>query len=135
MTAFFIDENLSPDLAPVLRSVFRQHRFLIARETGLLGIDDVELFRELRYRDIDCLITLDKNQLSREVERDGLREAGLHWLGISDEVEGRGVRRIAAYLAMAGPGIAYVLDHWQPRPTAYHCTSPPGQAVASKEPL
>lgn len=133
MTIFYVDENLSPTLAHSLSKIFLQHKFLWPQMTGLLSTDDVPLFGDLAARDVGCLITLDRQQLKDPEERDGLRAAGLHWLGISGDVDGKGAERIAAHLAMAAPGVAHVLKDWRDRPTAYRCASPGRSVVLEPE--
>lgn len=125
MTIFYVDENLSHGLAEPLSRTFLRHKFLTPRGCGLLGVEDVPLFADLAARDVECLITLDKMQLENPDERAGLRAAGLHWLGLSSEGSLRGVAQIAAHLGMAAPAVAFVLDNWRARPTAYRCL-PPG---------
>lgn len=120
MTTFYVDENLSPDLAHSLGRIFRQHRFLTPAASGLLGVDDLNLFIDLASRGVECLITLDKMQLENPDERAGLRSAGLHWLGVATTT-GAGVQIIASHLGMAAPAVAYVLQNWHPHPTAYRC--------------
>jgi len=54
---FFIDENLQPNLARVLAEIYSNHRFMTAQNTGLLGVDDIDLFRGLSDRGYDAIIT------------------------------------------------------------------------------
>lgn len=118
---FFIDENLSQSLSPLLAAIFRRERFKTASQAVLLATDDVDLFQELRARDFDCIITQDKMQLENPDERAGLRDAGLHWLGLPEMHLG-GAAGLAAQAAMAGRAVATVLDEWAELPTAYHCS-------------
>lgn len=120
-------------LAHSLSKVFLQHKFLTPQMTGLLSTDDVPLFGDLSARDVDCLITLDKRQLEDPDERNGLRTAGLHWLGISNGADGKGAEKIAGHLAMAAPGVAYVLRDWRGLPTAYRCASPDRPSMLEPE--
>ncbi|WP_407316708.1 hypothetical protein UQW22_10075 [Isoptericola halotolerans] len=121
MRHFFVDENLTPELATLLSKVHRQHRFTSAQSAGLRGVDDVELFGDLQHRGFDAIITHDANQLEIPEERDGLRSAGLHWIGVP---QGRvvGVDLVACQLSVVTPAIQHIVSNWSKKPTAYVLT-------------
>ncbi len=75
---FYIDENLSPNIAKPLGNVFTRHRFSTPSEANLIGLTDVAPFRELGQRDFDAIITADTQQAVVQQEREELRSNGLH---------------------------------------------------------
>lgn len=120
---FFVDENLMPDLAAQLASIYRIHQFRPAVQDNLLGIDDLDLFTALRDREYDAIITLDHQQLVDHTERSTLAACGLHWVGVP-ELGGRGVHRLALVTAVAATGMHHVIQQWRNTPHAYHLQAP-----------
>jgi hypothetical protein len=120
---FFIDENLTPDLAQPLQKIYRKHMFKTALHEGLVNIDDVELFRDLDARGFDAIITKDGKQLILDHERAGLLDAGLHWIGVSD-VGSNGEHQLALFTGVVAAGLHHVLGDWRSVPHAYKLTVP-----------
>ncbi|TFB71565.1 hypothetical protein E3O06_12030 [Cryobacterium glaciale] len=118
MAKFFIDENLHARLAVPLESVFRNHRFRSCEKEMLLGELDVPLIAELGTRGFDAIITLDAAQLRIDEERNGLRSAGLHWIGLRSPT-GSGLSVISTLTANIIAGLPKVLDDWRVLPHAY----------------
>lgn len=115
---FFIDENLMPRLESSLAGLFPKHRFRHASTENLLGVEDVSLFDDLRQREFDAIITLDKQQLAKPSEYQKLAECGLHWIGFAHPSAG-GLKAIAFQVATISMGLPFVLDSWNELPTAY----------------
>lgn len=86
----FLDENIPYKLAASLRFVFKQATFSSHREEALTSTLDVPLFKELGERGFTGIITQDYNHLINKLERDGLRDARLHWIGLR-QPETRGI--------------------------------------------
>lgn len=118
MAKFFIDENLHARLSIPLESVFRSHKFRSCEKEVLLGELDVALITELGVRGFDAIITLDAAQLRIVEERDALRDAGLHWIGLTNPA-GAGLSVISALTANIIAGLPKVLDDWRTAPHAY----------------
>lgn len=108
----FLDENESPAIIPVLRSVYFDHEFRSAQEEGLLGVDDVDLLDTIGQRGFHAIITRDRAQLA-DHELDALLRNGLHWLGHSPP-------RLRGAAAVAYVASAYLtaLPHVFPELTA-----------------
>ena len=122
MSNFFIDENLPDDLCKPLAFVFKAHRFRSCKTENLLSWDDEPLFEELELRNFYAIITMDSHQLENANERLGLRQAGLHWVGL-EQPKGRGEIVIAHLSAMIMAGLPHVLSSWEPDPHLYKLTS------------
>lgn len=118
MRTFFLDENLTPDLAEPLCRVYRRHRFATATRWQLRSVDDVDLIADLGRRECDAIVTMDRQQLENPDERDALRAAGLHWIGVPQTGTG-GALLLAVLTAIAVPGIHHVLNSWHAKPSAY----------------
>lgn len=77
---------------------------------------DVDIFPILKERGFTAIITQDRRQLFYSDEREGLRVAGLHWVGLTD-IQGKGIRfhaQLLSVLASAMPdivGAAYDAPH------------------------
>jgi hypothetical protein len=78
---FFVDENETSAIVPPLRLMMHQHEFRYANEEHLVGVEDIELFKQVASRGFDAIITRDRNQLSNRDERETLIATGLHWIG------------------------------------------------------
>lgn len=120
---FFIDENTIPDIAIPLGNVYTRHKFKTARDWSLLGVEDVHLFKDLQQRECDAIITFDSMQLQRDEERTGLRDAGLHWIGIP-QIRAGGTQLVAILTAITVAGLHNVIDKWAPEPHAYQLQGP-----------
>ena len=81
----YLDENLTPELQRPLTRLYR-HGFRTPQQEKLSGVEDLRLFQDLADRDFNAIITKDKKQLEDSGERDGLRAAGLHWIGVGEFV-------------------------------------------------
>lgn len=116
--SFYIDENLTPALKAPLSKIFTSCTFRTPADEHMIGVQDIELFDELRERDYDAIITGDARQLERVDERDGLRKAGLHWIGFSRlRSAGQGLLSLEAATILGG--LPHVLSNWADTPTAY----------------
>jgi hypothetical protein len=117
---FYIDENLSPLIGEPVGRVYRKYQFRTPVHEGLRGVLDVPLFNDLAIRDFDAIITHDGRQLQEDHgERQALREAGLHWIGLPEtKVSGaHGVSILAGTLLAAFPKI---LPELNGPPSAFH---------------
>jgi hypothetical protein len=118
----FVDENVSKALCSPLESLFKAHRFRSSEREGLLGVWDIPLFEELAERGFGAIITLDSQQLERPAERDGLRRAGLHWIGMASP-PGAGLAVIGGLAAVIMGGLPHVLDDWRETPHIYRLSA------------
>lgn len=114
---FFVDENLPAELGRSLHAVFKRHRFRSVLNE-MSGMKDIELFGQIAVRGGEVLITADTNQLLNPLERDAIRQNGLHWIGLTLPMVG-GRNFVAIQTAAALEGFRYALDHWAPTPTSY----------------
>ncbi|WP_228002115.1 hypothetical protein [Nocardia australiensis] len=131
---FFLDNNETDAILPVLKLVFHEHEFRTAAEEKLQDALDIPLFYELRSRTFDAIVTRDKNQLSRADEKAALRESGLHWIGHRDP-NTEGINIITSLTAGYLSAFPHILKHLErrPEPTAFHVKAverSPGQRVA-----
>lgn len=127
---FFVDENLGESTATALRTLFRGSLFQTAKDLRTRGASDVELLSRLSDEQFDGIITRDRKQLIHVEERDALRSAGLHWVGVDSFGSNRGtqtkmsaMRVRSATMATLTLGIPLVLEAWADRPTAYRLAS------------
>jgi hypothetical protein len=127
---FFVDECLGESTATALRAMFRASIFRTAKDLHTRGASDVDLLARLAQEDFDGIITRDRKQLVHADERDALRRAGLHWVGVDSFGAGRGasarmspMRVRSATMATLTLGIPLVLEAWADRPTAYRLVS------------
>lgn len=127
---FFLDENISHSLCGPLESLFKAHRFRSSERESLQGVLDVDLFRELREREFGAIITLDAQQLELPDERNGLRNAGLHWVGMGNP-PGTGLEVLGGLAATIMAGLPHVLDDWRTKPHVYRLG---GQIVPASRP-
>ncbi|WP_295855028.1 hypothetical protein [uncultured Microbacterium sp.] len=118
---FFIDENLPADYAELLRRPFKSALYKSYLEESLRGTQDVTLFPELRQRGFTAILTQDRRQLFYEEERDGLRAAGLHWVGLV-EVKGRGLRFHSQALGMLAAALPDLIAQHDMEPHAFYIT-------------
>lgn len=108
---FFIDENLPSDYAGLLRRPFKSAVYSSYLDEGLRRTDDVDIFPILKERGFTAIITQDRRQLFYDQEREGLRAAGLHWIGLMD-LKGKGLTfhsQALAALSTALPSL--IRDH------------------------
>ncbi len=104
---FFIDENLPHEYADSLRRPFRAALYRSYVEEDLRRTEDVDIFPILSKRGFTAIITQDRKQLFYDEERDGLRAASLHWVGLVD-IDGKGLdfhSQALAMLASVLPGL------------------------------
>lgn len=120
---FFIDENLTPDLAKPLAGIYSRHTFTTAVREQLLSIDDEDLFRDLHARAFDAIITLDGRQLIVPGERNGLADGGLHWIG-APHVGSSGEHQLSLFTGVIAAGLHHVLEDWRETPHAYSLQIP-----------
>ncbi len=109
MIKLCLDENISPHMAGPLKRVFKRVSFTSVYAEGVTGYQDVELFEALASKDINGLITLDQKQLENQIERDGLRAANLHWIGLPMP-EARGYAQQALIATSLISGIRAIID-------------------------
>lgn len=115
---FFVDENMNAACIPPLSAMYFDHEFHSAWDEGLSGEKDLDLFRELRRRRFQAIITMDRQQLQDQAERQALADARLHWVGYRAKGIG-GLRGLALETATVTAGLAYVLEEWQSEPHQY----------------
>lgn len=120
---FYIDENLMPAMAASLTGIYVGHQFRTPSQEHLLGLEDLELFPDLAVRGYAGIITEDKNQLTNPLEREKLRECGLHWIGIQ-KVQARGTAQLAAQVAIVAGGLGWVIEATSQVPTAFRLRGP-----------
>lgn len=115
---FFVDENMNAACIPPLSATYLDHEFRSAWDEGLSGEKDLALFRELRRRRFQAIITMDRQQLQDQAERQALADARLHWVGYRSKGIG-GLRGLALETATVTAGLAYALEDWQSDPHQY----------------
>ncbi|MGO4859616.1 hypothetical protein [Arthrobacter sp. 2MCAF14] len=115
----YLDENLPyTTLIEPLTKLFRTHVFRHPGQESLAGIEDVDLFGCLAEKDFDAIITQDANQLNNLDERDGLRSAGLHWIGVP-QLNEAGLHGLGAVAGMVIAGLPYFFDDARSVPHIY----------------
>lgn len=114
----YIDENLPHALVEPLTKLYRGHTFRHPAQEILTGVEDVELFSELGVRDFDAIITQDANQLTNQDEREGLRKAGLHWIGVP-QLNEAGIHGMGAVAGMVIAGLPYFFEDSPSLPHIY----------------
>lgn len=116
---FFLDENLSVvSLAP-LRAIFsNRHSFEHAGSLDLLGVDDVDLYPEVRAAGADAIISKDGRQLANQIERRGLFDNRLTFVHLHMG-KAQGAKALALELASITAGLPYVEEKWKPEPWVF----------------
>lgn len=119
----FIDENLPHQLAPALGKAFRRAIFSSHAAERLSGTLDLPLFAELSSREFNVLITKDLAQLAKAEERDGIRNADLHWVGVREPDSAKGIDFYGALLSALAATVPAVIKGIASPPHAYyvHC--------------
>ena len=117
---FFVDENLGERVARALRVAFPRHMFNTSQDFQSKGYSDVALFEILGNRQVDALITRDKQQLVNTEERDGLRVNNLHWIGIPQPERVERSAGQAMTLATAMLALPTFLGNTAAAPSSYH---------------
>lgn len=115
----FIDENLPHQIAGSLGRAFRNPIFLSHKDEKLTGVLDLPLFEVLQARGFDAIITRDIAQSMTTTERDGLRSAGLHWVGIREPISAAGLEFHSAILSSVAATIPTLLAGLASPPRAY----------------
>lgn len=120
---FLLDENITPDAASATRAIYFGHEWISAHDhrDRYCGVDDVDLFPVLAADGFDAIVTQDKNQLRIPEERQGLVDAGLHWIGLRSK-PWPGLKGLAIRSATLVAGLYFVLDNWCPDPHGYFLT-------------
>lgn len=109
MIKLCLDENINPHLAGSLKNVFRRLSFTSVVAEGLSGYEDEPLFAALAKKRINGLITLDHKQLLLDHERQGLKDANLHWIGLPMP-EAKGYRQQALIVTSIINGLRAIVD-------------------------
>lgn len=129
----YIDENLPYRmLLEPLTKLYRKHLFRHPGQEALVGTEDVDLFEALAERDFDAIITQDANQLKNPDERQGLRMAGLHWIGVP-QLNEAGLHGLGAVAGIVISGLPYFFDSDADAPHIYKLKPVPGKASRGPE--
>lgn len=133
----YIDENLPHQVAPALHAAFRSAIFLSHKDEGLTGVLDLPLFEHLRERSFDVIVTKDIAQTITTAERDGLRAAGLHWVGVREPQKVNGLRFHSAIVSAVAASVPTVLREISSAPRAFfvHCEHLQWSEPIASEPL
>lgn len=115
----YVDENLPHQIAGSLARAFRNPIFSSHKDEGLTGVLDLPLFEQLQSRDFDAIITRDIAQSITVSERDGLRAAGLHWVGIREPQSAVGLDFHSAILSSVAATIPTLIRGFASVPQAY----------------
>ena len=115
---FFLDECFSPRVLDPVTAVFPDEDFRDSFGEGLKGVKDVPLFAEMRIRDFDVFLTVDRSQLLNPRELDAIRAGGCHWVGLKQGTGG-GAGRVARTGAVLLETIAFMLENLPTTATAY----------------
>lgn len=116
---FFLDENVSVVSLEPLRVIFAtRHSFEHAGSLGLLGVDDVDLYPEVRRAGVDAIISKDGRQLTNQVERRGLFNNGLSFIYMHMG-KAQGAKALALELASITAGLPYIEERWIPEPWVF----------------
>lgn len=115
----YIDENLPHQIAGSLARAFRSPIFSSHRDEKLTGVLDLPLFEALQDRAFDAIITRDITQSVTPSERDGLRAAGLHWVGVREPKAAVGLEFHSAILSSVAAAIPTLLAGVASSPRAY----------------
>ncbi len=118
---FFIDENLPAEYAAVLRKPFKSALYRSYVEEDLRRTDDVDIFPVLKNRGFTAIITQDRRQLFYPEERDGLRAAGLHWVGLVD-LRGKGLTFHSQALSVLATALPDLIRGTPSTPHAFFVT-------------
>lgn len=123
---FLIDENVNDGVEGPLTSIFFNHQFVTVHGQGWAGVADDSLFGRMAENGFDALITRDKAQLTDPNERNGLRDRGLHWIGVTSP-KFSGLKGLSLETAAVIAALPYVLDDLitSPAPTAFHIRGVP----------
>lgn len=119
----YVDENLPHQVAPALMSAFRTAIFSSHKDEGLTGTLDLPLFETLRERRFDVILTKDIAQTITPTEREGLRAAGLHWVGVREPRKARGIHFHSAIVSAIAASVPVVTRDIGAAPRAFfiHC--------------
>lgn len=115
---FYLDECLSPKVGEPLGVLLVGHEFTNYLREGLTGTKDVPLFGEMRQRNVDVFITLDRAQLRDPEELAAIKTGGCHWIGMT-QPSGHGISLFARQAASLLLAVAYILDNPPSQLTAY----------------
>ncbi|MFJ6532539.1 hypothetical protein [Microbacterium sp. NPDC091662] len=115
----YIDENLPHQISGSLAKAFRNPIFSSHKDEGLTGVLDLPLFEKLKDRKFDAIITRDIAQSITTSERDGLRAAGLHWVGIREPRTAVGLEFHSAILSSVAATIPTLIRGFASAPQAY----------------
>lgn len=118
---FFVDENLPHDYANAFRKPFKSAIFSSHVEEKLSATEDVDIFRVLQERGFTAILTADRRQLHDPIERDALRTANLHWVGVGG-IESRGVEFHADAIASLLEVIPQLILDAPSVPHSFHVT-------------
>lgn len=116
---FFIDENLPAEYAEILRRPFKSAIYSSYADEGLGTTQDLSIFPELHKRSFTAIITQDRRQLYYPEERDGLRAAGLHWVGLIDITRG-GIAFHSQALSMLATALPELIARHEATPHAFY---------------
>ncbi|MFL1999482.1 hypothetical protein [Microbacterium sp. A1-JK] len=111
-----------------MRRPFKAGLYRSYIDEDLRRTDDVDIFPVLQQRGFTAIITQDRNQLFYEEERRGLREAGLHWVGLVD-VKGKGIRFHSQALSALATVLPDLIGSTLATPHAFYVTPDHSKAL------
>lgn len=118
-TRVYVDENLPHQVAPALMAAFRSTIFSSHKDEGLTGVLDLPLFEVLRKRKFNVIVTRDIAQSMTAAERDGLRAAGLHWVGVREPRSARGIHFHSAIVSAIAASVPVITRDVGAAPRAF----------------
>lgn len=134
----FIDENLPPQIGPVVEQMFRRQLWIRSfQQENTQGMYDVPLIEHLDSLHYHGIITSDFVQVDDNPdERRALREAGFHWIGVP-KPKSRGITQISHITAAVIAAMPRILEEWPDEPTAFRIksTSISKASAPGREPL
>lgn len=118
-------------------AAFRSTIFSSHKDEGLTGVLDLPLFEVLRERKFNIIVTRDIAQSMTKVERDGLRAAGLHWVGVREPRSARGLHFHSAIVSAIAASVPIITRHVDAEPRAFfvHCEHLQWTTPIASEPL
>lgn len=104
-------------------AAFRSTIFSSHKDEGLTGVLDLPLFEALSERRFNVIVTRDITQSITRAERNGLRAAGLHWVGVREPRFARGLHFHSAIVSAIAASIPTVVKDVSAAPRAFyvHC--------------
>jgi hypothetical protein len=119
---FFLDENFPAVVAGPLHAVYDgQHDFVSAYSDPdrYIQVDDLELIPRVASDGFAAFVTFDRAQMSRPAERDAMRLAHLHWVGMRTKESLDGLRNLSWLASSLLGALPHLLNQVPQEPHIY----------------